>query len=241
MRLSFLVIWLGVSFAGNAQEPLRLDYQGFTLWLDCEARGAVMFHYRAEKDSGHLPRERDFELAPDVPAQCQQRSSRSYREAPESYDRGHLVPANHLDHLPDGIRQSNFMVNILPQASRMNRGAWLRTEEIVECQRDIEPVEVWGGVLWGRNPHDDWFLESHGLRTPDYFWKLLVTSDGDNIRPMAWIVPNRAEAGAEELDRYLVPVMEIERLTGMRFDLPDDVKANQPLKSWPLPEACDKG
>ena len=87
------------------------------------------------------------------------------------FDRGHLVPANHLDNSPDAIRQSNFMTNILPQASNMNRGAWLQTEEIAECYRDLEPVTVIGGAIWGDNPRTD-FVASHGVATPDEFWKV---------------------------------------------------------------------
>ncbi|HIG39559.1 MAG TPA: hypothetical protein EYQ14_03340, partial [Gammaproteobacteria bacterium] len=41
----------------------------------------------------------------------------------QRYDRGHLVPANHLDYSKKAIKQSNYMTNILPQAANMNRGA----------------------------------------------------------------------------------------------------------------------
>jgi len=56
------------------------------------------------------------------------------------------------------------MTNILPQALNMNRGAWLQTEEIIECYRDIDELLVIGGVIWGNNPADDFFIESHGVK-----------------------------------------------------------------------------
>ncbi len=34
-----------------------------------------------------------------------------------SYDRGHLVPANHLDHDKLQIKESNYMINIVPRES----------------------------------------------------------------------------------------------------------------------------
>ena len=40
-------------------------------------------------------------------------------------------------------------LRILPQSANMNRGAWLLTEEIVECYRDIGELLVIGGVVWG--------------------------------------------------------------------------------------------
>jgi endonuclease G len=89
-----------------------------------------------------------FYLDPAVPAHCQQRSTDSYQKYTETrFDRGHLVPANHVGNSSSAIRQSNFVANILPQTSNMSRGAWLQTEEIAECYRDIEPVTVMGGAI----------------------------------------------------------------------------------------------
>ena len=35
-----------------AAEVKRLDYEGFTVWLDCDKRGAVKFRYNAQRDQG---------------------------------------------------------------------------------------------------------------------------------------------------------------------------------------------
>ncbi|MBK8815669.1 MAG: DNA/RNA non-specific endonuclease [Methylococcaceae bacterium] len=128
---------------------LKLDYEGFTLWLDCGKRGAVKFRYNAQRDTGSFKRSSRFYLNPNVPSECQQTSTKGYGNG---YDRGHLVPANHLDYSDSAITASNTMTNILPQASNMNRGAWELTEEIVECYRDIDELLVIGGVIWGNNP-----------------------------------------------------------------------------------------
>jgi len=73
----------------------------------------------------------------------------------------------------------------------MNRGAWLLTEEIIECYRDIDELLVIGGVIWGSNPDDDYFVQSHGVKTPDAFWKVVVRGSGKDERTIAWIVPTR--------------------------------------------------
>lgn len=241
MQILFnLVIGLAMVAAPAEAPLLRVDYPGFTLWVDCTARATVLFHYAAEADHGQMPRKKRFTRDPDVPDNCQQTSTRSYRDAGVPHDRGHLVPANHLDHLADGIQLSNRMTNILPQASGMNRGAWLRTEEIIECYRDIEPLEVWGGVLWGFDTNNDHFVESHGVRTPDYFWKVVV-SKRDRERHIAWIVPNHSDAKADRLDGYLAPVADIEMFAGVKLPLPEASKQDWPVASWPLPAGCDKG
>ncbi|MEI6070128.1 MAG: DNA/RNA non-specific endonuclease, partial [Methylococcaceae bacterium] len=136
---------------------LKLDYPGFTVWLDCSKRGAIKFQYVAQRDNGNAKRYDRFFLDPNVPAECQQKTAKAYGM---NYDRGHQVPANHLDASNEAIKATNTMTNILPQAANMNRGAWLQTEEIVECYRDIAELLVIGGVIWGDNPADDYFVQS---------------------------------------------------------------------------------
>lgn len=213
---------------------LRLNYEGFTVWLDCARRGAVKWRYNAQHDQGNAARDDSFRLDPSVPKECQQTSATAYGKG---YDRGHQVPANHLDASQVAIKQSNYMTNILPQAANMNRGAWLLTEEIVECYRDIDELLVLGGVLWGDNPKDDYFVKSHGVETPDAFWKVVVRGKGQAI---AWIVPNSAKATADTLDSYLVTVAEIEQKTGEKLPVTGDARTRKPKQSWTIPIGCNK-
>ena len=218
---------------------LRLDYEGFTLWLDCQRRGAVRFRYNAQRDQGELVRQGHFALDPEVPASCQQTAATAYSHAQKRYDRGHLVPANHLDHSARALKQSNYMTNVLPQAANMNRGAWYRTEKIVECYRDIDELLVLGGVIWGNNPADDYFLQSHGVATPDAFWKLIIRGKD---RVMAWIIPNAPEATYKRLDQYLVSVKTLEARVGETFaEVPAFAKAETPEVSWLIPIGCNSG
>lgn len=225
----------GGSFAGGHIQ--KLDYEGFTVWLDCARKGPVKFMYNAQHDTGNKARASSFRIDPDVPKECQQASAKAYGN---SYDRGHLVPANHLDYSETAIRQSNYMTNILPQAANMNRGAWLLTEEIVECYRDIDELLVIGGVIWGNNPADDYFIQSHGVATPDAFWKVIIRGSGQNERAIAWVVPNSPEATKRNLDPYLVSIDELERLTGETIPVADYAKHDKPASSWMIPRGCDK-
>lgn len=221
-------------------EIVRLDYEGFTVWIDCASRGAIKFRYNAQRDWGAEKRLGTFSLDPDVPESCQQISTASYKTEPPAphYDRGHLVPANHLDSSRIAIRQSNFMTNILPQVSTMNRGAWLRTEEIVECYRDFDELLVIGGVFWGTNTNNDHFIKTHGIETPDSFWKVVIRGDG---RVAAWIIPNSVNATRKNLDQFLVSVREIEQQTGESIPV-DEFRKDEVLSaSWPIPIGCDKG
>ena len=220
-------------------EILELQYEGFTIWIDCDLRGATQFYYKAEADSGSHKRNSEYFIDPDIPKRCQQTATSPYKHLINEtrYDRGHLVPANHLDGSKQSINQTNFMSNILPQAADMNRGAWLQTEEIVECYRDLDPLEVWGGVIWGDNHEDDYFVDSHGVKTPDAFWKIIIRKD----HGIAWIVPNTSQAKRRMLDKYLVSIDEIETITELTFDIPPGQKLRPLLSSWTIPKGCDKG
>lgn len=228
----------GFAQTSTVSKLRQVEYEGFTLWIDCTRHGATKFSYVAKRDTGNLPRSNKFTFDPNLPTDCQQTSYKGYGH---DYDRGHLVPANHLDHSRVGIRQSNFMTNILPQAANMNRGAWLLTEEIIECYRDIEDLQVFGGVIWGDNPNDDYFIQSHGVRTPDAFWKVLIRGAGQSQQAIAWIVPNSQDAKSSRLDDYLVSVAEIERMTGEKMPVVDSAKHDKPKHSWMIPRGCDKG
>lgn len=216
----------------------QIDYEGFTIWLDCTHRGAVKFRYNAQHDIGNAPRHKQFYIDPLVPPECQQWSSATYGR---QYDRGHLVPANHLDHSALAIKSSNAMVNILPQAKNMNRGAWLLTEEIVECYRDIDELLVIGGVIWGDNPNDDYFMRSHGIKTPDSFWKVIIRGSGEDERVIAWHIPNSQEATKKRLDDYLISIDDLEKMTGEEIPVAIYAKHDKPAESWMIPQGCNKG
>jgi endonuclease G len=212
----------------------QVDYEGFTLWLDCKERAAVKFRYSAQRDNGNEPRKENFTLDPAIPRECQQTSTKGYGK---NYDRGHQVPANHLDYSAVAIKQSNYMTNILPQTATMNRGAWLATEEIIECYRDIDELLVLGGVIWGNNPNDDYFVQSHGVKTPDAFWKVVIRGKNEVI---AWIVPNNDQATRAKLDEYLTSVAAIEAITGEKIPVTGDARTRTLKASWIVPVGCNK-
>ena len=66
-----------------------------------------------------------------------------------------------------------------------------------------------------QNPADDYFVQSHGVKTPD--------------------------ATRKNLDRYLVTVDEIERITGEKIPVAAYAKHDKPSASWLIPHGCNKG
>lgn len=212
----------------------------FTTWVDCNERLPVMFHYIAEEDVGDFPRSSTFKLDPAIDPNCQQKTSNSYASVFAGYDRGHMVAANHLDHSLEAIKESNYMTNITPQTSVLNQQAWLQAEEIVECWRDNTTLNVFGGVIMSADTSKDYFLQSHGVRTPLLNWKVVVKEADDDI--IAWIMPNDNTATRKMLDSYLTSLKNIEEVTGFIF--PQFTKLQkekiQPV-SWIVPKDCNLG
>jgi endonuclease G len=122
----------------------------------------------------------------------------------------------------------------------MNRGVWLLTEEILEYYRDIDDLLVIGGVIWGDNPEDDYFVQSHGVQTPDAFWKVIVRGDGQDEMVIAWVVPNSQDATKNNPDDFLVSTDEIENMPDEKIPVADDVKQYKPSQSCMIPGGCNQ-
>lgn len=241
----------GGSGADPAAAPVELatvvtlDHGGFRLRYDCAANTTLRFEYLLGTDTGHAARTDLFTLNdPVLPAGCgQQLSAGSYWSVQPGWDRGHLVTANHMDTTDELMAATFHMTNIVPQRSLLNQGIWQQTEEIAECHRDLAPVQVVGGVVYD-DVANDHFVASHGIRTPDWFWKVLVTTDAAGaVHVIAWLIPNRDDLAG--LDAYLVSVAELEaRVGATEVDLPGmstTVKSGRPAVSWPLPTGCGLG
>jgi endonuclease G len=215
-----------------------LQYQQFELEHNCAERAADRFYYELSYDTGSASRPSGFYTDPNYSKQCQQFSTSAYGSG---YDRGHLVASNHMDMNSQTIRESHYMTNIVPQASRFNQGIWVETERITDCYRDLAPISVYGGVVY-YDPSNDYFVKSHGIKTPDYFWKVLVTTDSSGQeKSIAWFIPNISNT--LELDNYILSVENIEYL------LNDDLgpipiaeslkfEAGDPSQ-WEIPESCN--
>ena len=225
-----------------AQDLVVRDYPGFSLEVDCEVRGPVIAHYRIGPDLGNEERKNNFHPDTGLPPDCRQTSTETYdapADAPFSYDRGHLVPANHMDNDRESIAASDVMTNIVPQASVLNRrgGAWRKTEDLIECWREDGSHAVWIGVLWGCNEANDYFVESHGIATPDEFVKLVYSEE--ERKAIAWRLPNRP-IRAGELSDWIVAPEAVEAVIGRELDLPGVDKTKRARSDdWPERRPCD--
>ena len=239
---AFLILFVLVySPALPAPKIFEKKYHGFTLWLDRQRHGAVAFYYELDRDDGSISRSGGFKIDSSVPEACQPISATSYRTdtvdpATGTWDRGHLIPANHMDNNLLSMKDTFFIPNILPQQSDFNQtgGAWFETEKISECYRDISRLSIWGGFIWGDDNGNDFFVGTHGIDTPDFWWKLIYRHDTKDFN--AWIFPNDRNSRLENIDQFLVTIRDIKEHVDFVPDFgeieqfPDD----KPDHSWPV-------
>lgn len=243
--------------------PIR--YEGFEVILDCRERAPIFFHYSPRYDSADYDRAESFSIDPNIPKECQQTSTNTYRVPYSvyvnsgksiSYHRGHLVTANHMDFSPTAIDMTNFMTNIVPMTATVNAdGAWRETEIMTECLRDrlvADPTkedntkksfDVMGGVIWGNDESNDYFVNTHGVRTPDYLWKVLYDPHAEfNNQPsvIAWIIPNDNKAIKENLPKYRVTVKDIESKIGFALPIKSEMKKVDDYPLWETPKYCGR-
>jgi endonuclease G len=232
--------------AGAGNRLVTLNHGSFGLLYDCDAHTALRYGYTLTVDTGNAGRTDQFKLNdPTLPTDCgQQTSTETYASVSTGWDRGHLVPANHMDASDALIAETFHMTNIVPQRSAFNQGIWADAEAIAECYRDLAPVQVAGGVVYD-DTANDLFLASHGIRTPDWFWMTLVTTEPGSgaTRVIAWLFPNAAGLG--ELNDYIVSVNTLEGRVGAHRvglgGLAADLKAAKPAASWVSPPDCNPG
>ena len=217
----------------NPERYFSIQYDGFSMFYDCYEKSPVIVEAIIGNDTGNVKRSDDFKLDPNVPKECQQKSTKSYRKYRNvAYDRGHLISHNQLDYSDSAASASFYFTNIHPQASTFNRSGWKYTEDLTECFRDdYEQVKVLVGLKF-EDSSNDYQIKSHGIKTADKWWKIIQTGDSY----VAWVFPNSNSVRKSSANRYLVSSQVIEQMIG----LPLNIKSRQ-LTERELPDVskCD--
>lgn len=183
----------------------------------------VVEHLTVAKVTGTFKRQDDFRPDPEVPPAARA-TLQDYAGQP--YDRGHVSPAGNNTESAAAMSQSFFLTNMVPQVPNNNRGIWKQIETLVRdwTVRNGDIFVISGSIY---NPQ--YKVIGNGLGVPDGLFKIVV--DPKHQRVIAFMLPN-APAGANDYPKYVVPVTEVERVTGIRF-FPGLPPAAQAIKSQP--------
>ncbi|MBJ6366820.1 DNA/RNA non-specific endonuclease [Snuella sedimenti] len=129
------------------------------------------------------------------------------------YDRGHLCPAGDRRYSQSAYEETFLTSNITPQEHRFNSGIWNDLEQQVRywASKYNDVFVVTGGVLKDG-------LEVIGkeqVAVPDYFFKVLLATQNGKTNMIAFLMPHKDSD--IPLYEFVVPVDEIEKLTGIDF------------------------
>lgn len=209
-KISYLML---IASFGIEARTVKIEYERFDLNYSCEEKAFIWAHYLTKPDTGNLKRYGAFKADPNLDSECLQQLTTTTYKLPKSmgfsFDRGHGVHQNILDDSFISMKESNYFTNIVPQDSKLNRtGLWRTLEKRVECARDLEQVEVWLGNIW-TNPSNDYFVESHGVKTPDYLWRVHSYENGSTV---AWLMPNTSAPKKNDEQLYQITLTELDEV-----------------------------
>lgn len=164
-----------------------------------------------------------------IPAQMTKQESRKddFRPDPElarkeraelkdwrgsGFDRGHLAPAEDMRADPLKLSQSFLLSNMVPQEPTHNQNIWRRLELniIGRVRRGEEAYVLTGPSFSGEDERI-----GKGVAVPKTLWKVVYWPATKEYQ--AWNIPNRPDLSRDQLNKYLVPVTEVEKLTGLKL------------------------
>lgn len=173
---------------------------------------AVFEHLTRESMTGPAKRKDNFRPDPQVFQQCQA-TLQDYATVGRTHDRGHMAPAGNNTQNDQIMSESFFLSNMVAQVANNNRGIWkqLETWERDWASKGGNFYIVSGGIFDPGHP-----VTGNGLGIPTRLYKVIY--ERNSRRAMAYLMPN-APLPVQDLPKYQVSVAEVEKATGIRFNV----------------------
>lgn len=186
--------------------------KGFLLAHDPEKKTPLWVAQRLtpERVSGPARRSNNFKADREL-EQGKRAELSDYKGS--GFDRGHMAPAGDMAWDPQAMSESFFLSNMVPQVGEgMNRGIWKELEEKVrKWARERGELFVYSGPIYDKEPKT---IGRNRVAVPSYLYKVVL--DPKHREALAVIMPNQ-KLRSEDMPKYLVPVREVEKKTGLDF------------------------
>ena len=130
------------------------------------------------------------------------------------YDKGHLVPASHMNDNYESLRETFLFTNCTPQHESFNRGVMKELEKkIKQWNNEFGRVAIITG--WVIEESLDLLYNGSPpyMPIPKYYYKVFV--DISNNRSIAFLIPNKKST--KTLMEYVVSIDYLESVTGLDF------------------------
>ncbi|MEN8151067.1 MAG: DNA/RNA non-specific endonuclease [Planctomycetota bacterium] len=151
------------------------------------------------------------------------------------FERGQMAPQPAMQgRTEDIVRESYYMSNVAPQYASLELRLWMNLEgQVRKWVRKYGRIYVVTGPVFAKSAGGR-KLERAGVQgwmkpakpgiegrvaIPTHFYKIVYRKDDDELRTLAFVVPNQSARFADDWDfgRWQVTVDEVEKLTGFDF------------------------
>ena len=198
-----------------------LKRKGYTLSYNADYKTPqwVAWELTKKETKGKEGRTDKFLPDPDV------RGAKAYTGdyTKSGYDRGHMAPAADMKWSKKAMEESFYMSNICPQNQKLNRDDWGDLEELCRSwARKYGTVYIACGPIYDKKQPKR--IGEHRVAVPDRFFKVVLIYNRKSPIAMGFLFDNKAHHQA--LEKYMVSVDSVEKVTGMDFfsKLPDNVE-----------------
>lgn len=180
----------------------------------------VRYTLKSPSYSGHYNRDNltfqtDFKTSSHV-------SSYDYNNS--GFDRGHMAPAYamFISGGEDGLKESFFMSNVIPQVKELNRGPWenlegyiagRKKEAIVGLHEKHGSTTVFCGPIYDQNPQK----LRNGTWIPTACFMLVYVPVNGTTVYKAWEMPNSPKITSKPLRNFETTIDNIEKKTKIVF------------------------
>lgn len=176
---------------------------------DTKTAEYVVEHVTLENITGPAKRKNNFRVDPELKSKHQ---STLQDYARSGYDRGHLAAGANNNGNDKIMSESFFLSNMVPQNPVNNRVIWRILEErIRDLVLEGKDIYLVTGTVYESGYKT---LGNNKVGIPTQLWKVIVDKKGQ--KGIAFLIPNRP-IPPDELSNYVVPIVEVEKVTGLNF------------------------
>lgn len=189
-----------------------IEREFYTLKYNEKFEQAEWVAYELTRDEvlGSTKRKDTFKADPSINTG----SATLYDYKGSGYDRGHLAPAADMKMSSKSMSESFYMSNMSPQAPGFNRGIWSLLESYVRTWAyENESLYIVTGPVLTKDNYPT--IGSNNVAIPEYYYKVILDFEGDEIKAIGFILPNKKSS--KKLVDYAVTVDEVEEFTGIDF------------------------
>lgn len=215
----------------SSSDTIIIEHDIFVLSMNPKTKFADWVAYKVEpKNLNGLNKQRVWREDPKLKPEYSF-SPKDYEGGNKAcgYDRGHQAPLANFSN-NQHADQTNYLSNITPQLSKLNRGAWKRLEdkERLLAKKNKGEVYVFTGTYYTGKPMCQLPKARLQHTVPNGYWKIIILKNGKNVSHANFKF--QQEATDNDYCNHSTTIEEINRLTNLKFPISNLSSSNTLLE-----------